>query len=200
MKRMVTAIALISCLAVLPACGSSSTPATAQQKLSESFSVNLTMEMEDFTAEGTLTRYEEGMWSMYFDTPSEVAGVQLDFSGEDVTASYKGLSFSVPQAALPARQLLLQCIQVLDEIAQNPDINGTKKDDRIVLEGELETGDYILSLNTDGTLSDFRMDNMGTSITFHEFQTDVQFTTTTTTIPSLVVTTSQATATEAQAQ
>ncbi|MBQ8686969.1 MAG: hypothetical protein IJ512_00310 [Ruminococcus sp.] len=201
MKRMMTMLTLLACMTALAACGEGSgAPATAQQKLSGSFSSGVTLETDDFTAEGILTRYDAGIWSMYFDAPSEVAGVQLDFSGDEVTASYKGLSFSVPQAAMPSKQLILQCIQALDETAQNPDITGTKKDDWIEVEGELEAGDYILCLDDAGSPAEFRMDNMGACISFHDFNANVQMTTTTTTIPSLVVTTSDTALTETQQQ
>ncbi len=201
MKRLISTIVVLSCAAVLSACsGTGGSNATVQQNLSGSFSTNLTLEMGDFTAEGTLTRCDSGIWHMYFDNPSEVSGVELDFCDEDVTASYKGLSFSVPQAAMPSKSLLLQCIQVIDEIAQNPDVSGTKKDDQIQIEGELETGPYVLSLNSDGSLADFRMDNMGACITFHDFDSNVQVTTTQTTIASLVITTPGSTDTETETQ
>ena len=203
MRRQISVFAVWIglCSAVLTACSpSGGGSATAQQKLSGSFSANLTLEMDDFTAEGTLTRYDTGIWSMYFDSPSEIAGVVLDFSGDDVTASYKGLSFSVPQAAMPSKALLLQCITAIDTLAKSPDVTGSAKDDLIQIEGELETGPYELCLNKDGSLSSFQMDQMGACITFRDFQTDIQQTTVVTTIASLVITTSGETVTETQVQ
>ena len=64
------------------------------------------MQMEDWTAAGTLSRLGDGAWSVAFAEPSTLAGVVLDFSGGEVTASYKGLGFSVPQSAMPAKSVL----------------------------------------------------------------------------------------------
>ncbi len=201
MRRPIAIVAGLTALAMLPACSGSSTPAKVQQKLSDTFQVGMTLETDDFMAEGTLTRCGDGVWQVYFDSPSEIAGVQLDFSGDDVAASYKGLAFSVPQAAMPSKAVLLHLIQAVDELAENEEISGKKKDGCIEIEGEHETGAYVLCLGADGSLSEFRMDNMGALITFHDFNGGVQITTTVTTIESLVITTTGSAAeTTVQAQ
>ncbi|MBQ8514455.1 MAG: hypothetical protein IJ496_03570 [Ruminococcus sp.] len=201
MKRLISMISVLAMIPALTACGGGGgASAKVQQKLGGSFSANMVLEMEDFTGEGVLTRYDSGIWSVYFDSPAEVSGVLLDFSGEEVTASYKGLAFSVPQAAMPSKALLVHLIQAVDEIADTSDVTGTEKDGLIVMEGELETGPYELCLNKDGSLAGFAMKNMGASITFTDFTTDMVLTTTAATIASLVITTSGTTVTETIAQ
>lgn len=191
MKRliMIVTVCIIFCLCT--ACGKSSgISARAEQKLSGSFSADFTVELDDFTAEGMLTRYDSGIWSVYFESPAEVSGIQLDFSGDEVSASYKGLSFSVPQSVLPSKALLLQMIRAVDDTASEETINGSKKDDLIEIEGELEGEPYLLFLNSDGSLAEFRMDNMGGYIEFSDFTSEIKMTTTATTVESLIITTS----------
>mgnify|MGYP000507821816 CR=1 FL=1 len=98
-------------------CAKAGGEATAAQKLGGSFTTEMTMTMEDWTAAGTLSRLGDGAWSVSFAEPATLAGVVLDFSGGEVTASYKGLGFSVPQSAMPAKSVLSQMIQVVDELA-----------------------------------------------------------------------------------
>ena len=98
-------------------CAKAGGEATAAQKPGGSFTTEMTMTMEDWTAAGTLSRLGDGAWSVSFAEPATLAGVVLDFSGGEVTASYKGLGFSVPQSAMPAKSVLNQMIQVVDELA-----------------------------------------------------------------------------------
>ena len=190
MKRTVFSLALVTCMFFCTACGGGGGSAKAEQKLDEGFSAGFTMEMDGVTAEGMITRYDNGIWSAAFDSPSEVSGVILDFTGDDVTASYKGLAFSVPQAAMPSKALLLRLIDAVDEIAGEESIHGEKNDGLIEYKGELEGEPFYLYLNSDGSLAEFRMENMGGYITFRDFTSDVMFTTTATTVESLVITTS----------
>lgn len=191
MKRLLIILTAAAGFAFCTACQSSGgTVLKPQQKLSESFSTDFVLEMDDFTAEGIMTKYETGVWSVYFDMPSEVAGVQLDFSGDSTEASYKGLSFSVPQAALPSKAVIAEFIKAIDSLADSENIEGNKKDDLIELEGDIDGEKYLLYLNDDGSPAEFRLDNMGSTLVLSNYSSDARITTTATTIESLAVTTS----------
>ena len=62
-------------------CAKTGGEATAAQKLGGSFTTEMTMTMEDWTAAGTLSRLGDGAWSVSFAEPATLAGVVLDFSG-----------------------------------------------------------------------------------------------------------------------
>lgn len=142
----------------------------AVQKLSGSFTTEMTMNMEEQTVSGTLSRMGDGMWSVSFAEPATLAGVVLDFSGGEVTASYKGLAFSVPQTAMPAKSILSSLILVVDDLAKQEHISGEKDGDYVSVEGELEGSPYLLRLSAGGELAGFEMDNMDTVLTFTDFQ------------------------------
>ncbi|WP_303022520.1 hypothetical protein [uncultured Ruminococcus sp.] len=142
----------------------------AAQKLSGSFTTEMTMNMEEQTVSGTLSRMGDGMWSVSFAEPATLAGVVLDFSGGEVTASYQGLAFSVPQTAMPAKSILSSLILVVDDLAKQEHISGEKDGDYVSVEGELEGSPYLLRLSAGGELAGFEMDNMDTVMTFTDFQ------------------------------
>lgn len=192
MKRIFIALISMTSFIFCTACqGSGSTSVKPKQMLGDSFSSDFVLEMDDFTAEGIISKYDSGIWSVYFEMPSEVAGVQLDFNGDKTEASYKGLSFSVPQAALPSKAVIAEFIKAADEISGSEDITGSKKDDLIELDGDIEGEKYVLYLNGDGSPCEFRLDNMGSTLSFSNYSSDVKMTTTATTIESLVVTTTE---------
>ena len=142
------------------------------------------MTMEDWTAAGTLSRLGDGAWNVSFAEPATLAGVVLDFSGGEVTASYKGLGFSVPQSAMPAKSVLSQMIQVVDELAQQEEITGKEQDGCVSVEGDLEGNPYTLTLTENGDLSGFTMENFDTTLTFTQFQSGAAVATETTTLES----------------
>ena len=141
----------------------------AAQKLSGSFTTEMTMNMEEQTVSGTLSRMGDGMWSVSFAEPATLAGVVLDFSGGEVTASYQGLAFSVPQTAMPAKSILSSLILVVDDLAKQEHISVEKDGDYVSVEGELEGSPYLLRLSAGGELAGFEMDNMDTVLTFTDF-------------------------------
>lgn len=201
MKRIFVILISSALFIFCTACQGTSTGAVnPKQMLGESFSSDFILEMDDFTAEGIITKYDSGIWSVYFEMPSEVAGVQLDFSCDKTEASYKGLSFSVPQAALPSKAVISEFIKAADSLSDSEDISGSKKDDLIELEGDIEGEKYVLYLNNDGSPAEFRLDNMGSTLTFSNFSSDVKMTTTETTIESLIITTSSADVSEESSQ
>ncbi len=161
--------------------GSGNAETSAMQRLGDSFSVEMTMEIDDMQGSGTVYRYGASAWRVQFAAPDTLAGVVLDFSGCDVTASYQGLAFSVPQAAMPAKSVLLYFILTVDELAQQETITGETDGETILVEGELDGNPYCLTLTQDGALAGFEMDSMTAMLSFTQFQSGAVSTATATT-------------------
>lgn len=144
--------------------------ASAAQKLGSSFTTEMVMTVDDLQITGTLSRMGEGMWNVNFAEPTSLVGVILDFSDGEVTASYKGLAFSVPQAAMPAKSVLSNLILVVDALAQEEKITGEEDGKLIGVTGDLEGNPYSLKLTKNGDLAEFEMDNMDAELVFTNFQ------------------------------
>ena len=138
---------------------------TSSNQLNTAFTTGVTMELEEMTAE----RVGAGEWNVSFSEPSQLAGVRLDFQKGEVTASYKGLAFSVPQTALPAKSILYQFILAADQLAEESTLQGTSKDGGMVLSGDLEAGSYELTMTAEGVPAIFSMKNQNAVLTFHDF-------------------------------
>ncbi|MCD7958029.1 MAG: hypothetical protein LUF89_00475 [Ruminococcus sp.] len=176
---VIVGIVLLGNLVLQTGCSGSNGETSAAQSLSDSFTVEMTMIIDDLEGAGEITRFGEGEWSVDFTEPSSLAGVVLEFSGSDITASYQGFAFSVPQSAMPTKSMLLHLIQVVDTLAQQEKIDGKAVDDYVVVEGDSEGNPYTLTLTQDGELVGFEMDNMDAIFSFSTFQTGVAERTTT---------------------
>lgn len=170
MKRYFTgfSFAMTACL-LITGCSVGSGSTTAKNQLNTSFTTGITMELDEMTAEGTMQRVGESEWNVSFSEPTQLAGVQLDFLDGEVTASYKGLAFSVPQTALPAKSILYQFILAVDQLAEESALQGISSEDGVTLKGELEAGNYELVLLADGSPAVFQMENQNATILFHDF-------------------------------
>lgn len=134
--------------------------------LGSSFSADASITIEKLSAEGVLQRSGKGEWDIEFSAPNSLSGVKLDFSDGSVTASYKGLSFSVPQSAVPVKAMMLNLIKAVDEKADLSELKGEEKDDTLMISGSLEGGDYILLVDNEGCLSGFEMPNNDLKMNF----------------------------------
>ncbi len=138
---------------------------TISTRLSEEFTKEMTLTVDELEANGSLTRTGENEWSVSFDTPTSLAGVMLDFSGNNVTASYKGLGFSIPQNAIAAKSVLSSLIAASEELAAEETVSVTTEEDGYSVQSQVDNCDYVLTLSEDGQLRGFVMDSMNAEIT-----------------------------------
>ena len=132
---------------------------SAENHLSEAFEKSAVINLDKLCSECTISRYGEGDWEVVFDSPNTLSGVSLKFCEGNVSASYKGLNFSVPKTAFPIKSMLLCLVEAVDTNARLEQISGIEKDGMIEISGSLEAGEYILTLNKDGSVHSFDMPN-----------------------------------------
>lgn len=121
MKRLIfVRNALFFCLtgALLTGCTAPQAASDFAPAMDESFEAQADMEYgEGQTAQLHITRCSANLWEAAFAEPATLAGVVLTFDGDAVTASYKGLEFTVPKSALPAKNMLSLVTDALDAAA-----------------------------------------------------------------------------------
>lgn len=161
-------------LSVLMLCGceKSGTEAAFTPKLDEAFSVRAEMTyQDDKTAELLLTRYGEAHWDAAFEQPESLAGVILTLEDAAVSASYKGLSFTVPKSALSAKAMLVLLTDVLEELSNEDTLPAVVNEDNTwTVSGETDAGSYTVTFLTDGTIATFTMPSQPLEITFTEYE------------------------------
>lgn len=169
MKRLITFAAAGIMLFSAAGCQSPAAETnTAQNGLDTAFQTEAQITLDQMKASGTLCRFGEGMWEIEFDSPNSLSGVKLEFTDGTSTASYKGLSFSVPQSALPVKSMMTNLITAADELARNEELSGENDNGSIKINGSLEGGEYILTTDKSGNLKRFEMPNMKLVMEFGE--------------------------------
>lgn len=159
MKRLITLFAvMITAVCCLVSCSVPlKTTSSRKNGLNCAFSSKVSVTLDKLQAEGTLNRFGDGMWDVEFTSPNSLSGVKLSFGEGNVTASYKGLSFSVPQSALPVKAMMLNLIKSVDDNARLSELKGEEKDDTLEISGKLDGGEYSIIVDKDGRLVGFNM-------------------------------------------
>ncbi|MBR2283362.1 MAG: hypothetical protein IJ874_02930 [Ruminococcus sp.] len=186
MKRLFTSVFTFFAAVCLTACslsvpgGLSGSNTTRENRLGEPFSAQVSISLERFQGSGSIVRYGEGDWDIEFDSPNTLSGVMLSFdlaTEGTVTASYKGLSFSVPKSAIPVKAMLLDLIEAVDTAASKEQLSGEEKDGMLAVNGALDGGDYTLTVDSSGLISSFEMPGSSLEMTFTDVVVSAQSTT-----------------------
>ncbi len=179
MKKLLTSVCAFLCTFSLASC---SNPMSASVKrpnnLSNSFTAKMNISLDKLNAEGTVTRHGDNMWTAEFNSPNTLSGVTLNFEENIVKASYKGLDFSVPKSALPVKAMLSNLIEAVDTAANSEELTGTENEGLLLIEGSLDGGDYVISVDSNGNLCRFEMPNNLLDISFSEISASAPLTTT----------------------
>lgn len=169
MKRFLIVLMMMTAI-MLTSCTGKTTMKSAESDLGSPFECDMKMIFEDSEFGGKIRKTDAGIWEADFTSPDTLDGVVLSFNGNDVTASYKGLSFTVPKKALPVKSVLLNFISAAESIAASEETEGTENDGIMLIKGENESGEYTLGLDAKtGDLCSFEMKNFGVKMKFENF-------------------------------
>lgn len=171
MKRLISFAVMIITAVMFVACSSPIKSETSRKNgLNCAFESSVNITIDKLNAEGVLKRFGDGVWDVEFSSPNTLSGVKLAFDSGNVSASYKGLDFSVPQSALPVKAMMLNLIEAVDTNARLEELKGSENDNVLEVSGSLEGGDYIISVGKDGKLLSFEMENNKLKIVFSDMK------------------------------
>ena len=182
-KRIFAVISLNTVLLSTGCTVVQTTPQKIANPMTGGFTAEVTITNADSESKATLTRYGTDAWCVLFSEPQTLAGVQLDFLDDEVKASYKGLEFSVPQSAQAIRTELEDLMNIIDDMALSPDLNGKTEENKIICEGDVEEGSYTLTFTEAGIPADFSLPCSGVVIVFDSFTPQTGTNTAETAIP-----------------
>ncbi|MDE5769354.1 MAG: hypothetical protein K2H82_08215 [Oscillospiraceae bacterium] len=171
-KRIRRIFAVISLNAVLFSTGCTAVqtmPGKIANPMTGAFTAEVTITNADTESKAQLTRYGMDAWCVVFSEPQTLSGVQLDFLDDEVKASYKGLEFSVPQSAQAIRTELEDLMQIIDDMALTPDLNGKTDEGKLICEGSIEEGSYTLTFTDAGIPTEFSLPCYSLVVVFDSF-------------------------------
>ena len=156
---------------ILSGCAAAKPDAPFQPVRAESYEADAVLEYgEGQSAALHLTRCGNALWDASFTEPAALAGVILTFDGNMVSASYKGLAFSVPKSALPAKNMLLMATETLDAAQAAETLPCAQQEDgSFCAQGECAGGSYTLTFDAAGQPVCFEVPSQPLRLTFSGF-------------------------------
>ncbi len=164
--------------------GCISTPATEISSVPDCLAGSFSSEIHIISGENEfnadITKSDK-IWNAEFSQPSTLSGVELVFEDGMVSASYKGLAFSIPKDALPVQSALqnlilvsdnleaLNCETSDDEDSNTSDIKCTVEKDLCSIKGTIDNGEFELITDKQGIPLTFTMENFNLTIEFSNF-------------------------------
>lgn len=166
--------ALIFCIPAaicLQGCEMPQQDAAFQPVKAESYEADILLEYgENESASFHLTRMGDALWDAAFSEPASLSGVILTFDGDAVSASYKGLAFTVPKSALPAKNMLGIVTEALDAADAAEALPCTQQEDGSWrYQGECSGGSYTLTFAESGEPLTFEVPAQPLKLTFSDF-------------------------------
>lgn len=154
------------------ACNAQQSKEPFSSSLAPAYSIqaDMTYGERDSHALCKLSRQNSGIWEAEFTEPSSLSGVILTFEENAVSANYKGLAFTVPKSALPAKSMLMLMTDVFDALGEMESLPCKEADNnQWKLEGESEGGSYTVMFDENGVPMQFSVPSQPLSITFSEY-------------------------------
>ncbi len=163
-------LCLPACL-LLSGCDAAKQNAAFTPQLAESYDANVLLEYgEGQSASLTLSRCGDALWDVVFAEPPALAGVTLTFDHGAVTASYKGLAFSVPKTAMPAKNMLSLVTGALDAAAAAGPLPCSQRDNGTwCYSAECEGGTCTLTFSENGEPAAFEIPSQPLKLTFSDY-------------------------------
>lgn len=156
---------------LLAGCAGAETETPFTPAIDAAFSATAKMEYgEGQTALLHLTRCTGNLWEASFEEPPALAGVMLTFDGDQVTASYKGLEFTVPKSALPAKNMLVMVTEAVENAAAAGELPCTEQQDGSwCYAADCTGGAFTLTFSDSGEPLVFDLPAQPLKITFSEY-------------------------------
>ena len=168
MKRLFAFTVTVITLFIFAGCSSpAKKEITRENLLDTAFSSEADITLGKLNAQAVITRSGKGEWETEVSSPDSLSGIKLTFTEGNVKASYKGLEMSVPQSALPVKAMMLCLIEAVDTNASAETLTGSENGKYLDISGNINGGEYILSVDDKGAVHSFVMDNNQLNIKFN---------------------------------
>ena len=109
------------------------------------FQSEVKVQAKELEFEGTIKRYGTGLWSMTVTSPETLAGLNITYNDESVTAELDGLTLEIDMEDINSNAVFAQLFKAVDSAAAAESMSCTETEDGKVFTGEFSGGEYKLT-------------------------------------------------------
>ena len=168
MKKIVSGLLIVIMLFSFGGCTSKKSAESLD--LNKLFKVTATIESGKFKGQAVINRLGDNMWDVEFSSPNTLSGIKLSYSGEDITATYMGLSIKMSKTDAPIKGMLTMLFNAIDKSAALKDMPCVEDEKTKTFSGENENGKFNIILDkSTGNLIGFEMPDNDLKVTFTDY-------------------------------
>ena len=161
MKKAVISVLML--IVFLCGCGGKNKSATPVTK-GVSFIADVTYYNECYTCDVAVD--ENGVMTATVTSPEELSGVKLKFDGENVTAEYLGLTYTLKTDTMPLGNVALSIYNVFTHIAENG-LTAEQDESNCIIENEIEGEKYEFIFAPSGLPLELKMPQKELKVIFN---------------------------------
>ena len=161
MKKAVISVLML--IVFLCGCGGKNKSAIPVTK-GVSFIADVTYYTECYTCEVAVD--EKGIMTATVTSPEELSGVKLKFDGENVTAEYLGLTYTLKTDTMPLGNVALSIYTVFTHIAENG-LTAEQDESNCIIENEIEGEKYEFIFAPSGLPLELKMPQKELKVIFN---------------------------------
>ena len=161
MKRAVISVLIL--IMFLCGCGSKNKTAVPVTK-GVSFTADVTYYNECYTCDVVVD--ENGVMTATVTYPEELSGVKLMFDGENVTAEYLGLTYTLKTDTMPLGNVALSIYNVFAHIAENG-LTAEQDESNCIIENEIDGEEYEFVFAPSGLPLELKMPDKELNVIFN---------------------------------
>ena len=161
MKKAVISVLML--IVFLCGCGGKNKSAIPVTK-GVSFIADVTYYNECYTCDVAVD--EKGIMTATVTSPEELSGVKLKFDGENVTAEYLGLTYTLKTDTMPLGNVALSIYNVFTHIAENG-LTAEQDESNCIIENEIEGEKYEFVFAPSGLPLELKMPQKELKVIFN---------------------------------
>ena len=176
MKRLTGVF--LSLLLVLLFCGCGcQQEQSSQPTVPSGFESRASIRYGDMDLTALVSRTQEGVTTVTFESPESLKDLTLTLQGEEVTLSYQGLSLSLNANGFPARSIARVMQDALNRALEPQGCTVSLEDGVLELRGQIDAYEFVLRMDGEnGNLLSLSVPGENMEMTFENFQIIPQFT------------------------
>lgn len=117
------------------------------QELQQPFSATATIKLNQITATADLNRTAQNTFTLHLTEPAALKDLSFQYNGEDITASYHGMSVSISDDSLVAKTLAGVLFRSLSSATEGTGVDISSKDGILLVKGENEDGRFSMQID-----------------------------------------------------
>lgn len=145
-------------------------PAQTLKGITAPFDAKARIKMQNMDISADINRTSEKCITIKINEPSSIKGMAFSYNGEDITASFKGLTATLDENSKLVSSMAEIIVNSLDKAAEKEGVGVSLDGGAVLIDGKGESGEFQIRLDkNDGSLATLSLPELDFECRFDDF-------------------------------